>query len=164
MFPQGSYAEGLFAILWCYWEVLEPLEGGAYWKEIRSLRECSWYWYPSSFLLFLHFSPSMRWGALFYHVLLSRIWYLTTGPKATGATNHGPKLWTKINFFSFKKIFLRYFATMTESQHITSLSFLLDKYLQSIPITLTFFLLLSPFWPFQLQNIYPQCSLGTEHF
>jgi hypothetical protein len=32
--------KGLVVSLWCYWEVGEPLGGGVYWKEDRSLGAC----------------------------------------------------------------------------------------------------------------------------
>jgi hypothetical protein len=59
---------------WCYWEVAEPLIGGAYWKVFRSLG--AWPWCETliaSSFSFLHLV--MRWVGLLHHVHL--LWWST---------------------------------------------------------------------------------------
>jgi hypothetical protein len=46
MSPKGPGMEGLVLNLRHYWELVEPLGGEAWWKEVRSLGLCPWrrYW------------------------------------------------------------------------------------------------------------------------
>jgi hypothetical protein len=37
MSSKGPYPKGLVTSLWHTWKVVEPLEGGGYWEEIRLL-------------------------------------------------------------------------------------------------------------------------------
>jgi hypothetical protein len=55
VFPKGLYAEGLAPSLWCYWQVVKPLKGGDWWKEVRLQGPCPWsgHWDPQPFLSLL---------------------------------------------------------------------------------------------------------------
>jgi hypothetical protein len=36
--PEDPYTKGLVTSLWHYWEMVEHVTGGTWWKEVRSLR------------------------------------------------------------------------------------------------------------------------------
>jgi hypothetical protein len=103
----------------CDEEVVEKLKVG-YSGWFRSLGVCPprGLWDPGHFLFSL-FTSCHETSSLFHHTLPP--WWtccLTTGPKARQPTNHAlkpPKLWAKINLFSFKADYPRCFVTVMES-------------------------------------------------
>jgi hypothetical protein len=105
-----------WSLAWCCCEVVEPLEGGFYWKilghEGYAFKEDSGTPVSLSFSLL---SKAIRRTGFLCHTLLP--WLATTGPKGMGLPDHGlepPKLWVKTNLSSEVDYF-KYFVTVIES-------------------------------------------------
>jgi hypothetical protein len=81
--PKGSCVQRLVPSLWCYWVMVEPLRGRAWWEEVRSLG--AW---PSRKILELWpsvsvFLTTMRWTGLSAMCCHSdKLPYFATGSKA----------------------------------------------------------------------------------
>jgi hypothetical protein len=84
---KGPCAEGLVSSLRHYWEVVEPLGGGAYWEELRSLWACPKGPRDPTSPLF-HFSSHNEVNRLPLPCSSSMTYCLTTGPKETGPNDH----------------------------------------------------------------------------
>jgi hypothetical protein len=86
--PKGPCVEGLAASLWCYWQVVEPSGGGAWWKEVRSLEAALEVdlgtLAPLSFLFASWFPQGEQFLC---QVLPTRMYSLTPGPKAIVPTD-----------------------------------------------------------------------------
>jgi hypothetical protein len=117
--PQKSHVLKAWSPGWHYWEVVEPLRGGALWEVFNSVPEkgivgpwslsvpLSLFPSPSPPLplssphpthacmpTWIHASvcfPTMGWAAMLFQALPAMLCLLATSPKATMPTNHGLK-------------------------------------------------------------------------
>jgi hypothetical protein len=104
--PKSPGVKGLVPGLQWYLEVVEPLRGGVYWEEVRSLgghgpEQDIGTPAPSS----LSFQAVTEWAICPLYMHPPPITYsLTTDQKRNGTTNHGlncPKLYSKISLSLF---------------------------------------------------------------